>query len=62
MDIDDKDLDAYHVFAKQDNKIIACLRILKRGVTYPEITIGRLVCAKEQRRKGISSVAMTKAI
>ena len=61
-DCDNKDQKAHHLFLEDNNKIIAGLRILNKGVSYDEISIGRVVVSKEYRKKGISREMMRKAI
>ena len=37
LDCDDKDLNSYHLFSKENEEVVAYLRILERGVSYNEI-------------------------
>lgn len=62
QDCDGKDKNSYHLFMEQDGNIIAYLRILERGVSYDEISIGRVLVNKSHRGKGISREMMLKAI
>jgi len=53
LDLDSKDLDAFHVFIKSESgEVIATARILKAGVSYPELSIGRVCTAKSVRQQG----------
>jgi ElaA protein len=53
QDLDTKDLDAYHVIMKSNSdEIIATARILKPGVSYPEVSIGRVCTSKKIRQQG----------
>ncbi|MDK2562575.1 GNAT family N-acetyltransferase [Romboutsia sedimentorum] len=61
-DVDNKDQDAYHLLLEDNKKIIAGLRILKKGVSYDQISIGRVVVSKEHRGLGIAKEMMLKAI
>lgn len=61
-DIDNKDQDAYHLLLEDNKKIVAGLRILKKGVSYDQISIGRVVVSKEHRGLGIAKEMMLKAI
>ena len=61
-DCDNRDKDAYHLFLENNEEIIAYLRILKRGVSYEEVSIGRVVVDKKYRRKDIARNMMVKAI
>lgn len=62
LDCDDKDLNSYHLFSEENGELVAYLRILKKGVSYDEISIGRVVVKKSYRGKGISREMMLKAI
>lgn len=61
-DVDNKDQDAYHLLLQDNKKIVAGLRILKKGVSYDQISIGRVVVNKEYRGRGIAKDMMLKAI
>lgn len=62
LDCDDKDLNSYHLFSEENGEIVAYLRILEKGVSYDEISIGRVAVKKSYRGKGISRKMMQKAI
>jgi len=62
QDCDGKDENSYHLFIEKNGKIIAYLRILEKGVSYDEISIGRVSVHKCYRGKGISREMMLKAI
>ena len=62
QDCDRKDLEAYHLFCIENDKIIATLRILEKGISYDEISIGRVVVDKLYRRKKLGRKAMEMAI
>jgi len=62
QDCDGKDENGYHLYLEDNNKIIAYLRILNKGVSYDEISIGRVLVHKNYRGKGISREMMLKAI
>jgi ElaA protein len=62
QDCDGKDENSYHLYIQDNSKIIAYLRILKKGVSYDEISIGRVLVHKNYRGKGISREMMLKAI
>lgn len=50
QDADGKDQDAYHVLGVNNlGKVLATARILKKGVAYNEIAVGRVVTAKSIR-------------
>ena len=63
LDCDDKDKVSYQLFKKNhEGDIIASVRILPKGVSYNEPSIGRVVVRKDYRRKGIASEMMKFAI
>lgn len=62
QDLDDKDKHAYHLFLKEDEKIIAALRILPENISFKEMAIGRVIVKKSHRGKGLSKIMMNKAI
>lgn len=62
QDLDLKDQHAYHLFCEKDGEICAYLRILDRGVSYPEIAIGRVLTRENVRHQGLAREMMEKAI
>lgn len=61
-DCDGKDMKAYHLFLDNGGEIAAYLRILKRGVFYDEISIGRVLVNSKYRGRGFAREMMEKAI
>ena len=62
LDCDYKDFSAYHLFLEQNSEIVAYLRVLEKGISYDEISIGRVAIKKDFRGKGLSREMMIKAI
>ena len=62
QDCDGKDQDAYHLFLEDNNKVVAYVRILKKGVSYDQVSIGRVVVRKDYRGKNIAREMMLKAM
>jgi len=62
QDCDGKDINAYHLFSEEDGNVIACLRILNKGVSFDEVAIGRVIVDKAYRGKGIAKEMIRKAI
>ncbi|MFX0549475.1 GNAT family N-acetyltransferase [Hathewaya histolytica] len=62
QDCDGKDQKSYHLFCENDGEIIAYLRILEKGISYNEISIGRVVVNKTHRGSGLSREMLTKSI
>ncbi len=52
-EIDGRDKGAYHVFLRDEAGIQAYLRVLDRGVSFPEVSIGRVIAVK--RRQGLGT-------
>ena len=62
QDLDGKDLEAYHLFLKDNDEIVAVLRILPENVAYDETAIGRVVVKESYRGQKIAKTMMRKAI
>lgn len=62
QDLDGKDNVAYHLFVKDDDEIVAVLRILPENVSYDEMAIGRIVVKKSHRGQGIAGAMMKRAM
>ena len=60
QEVDDADKNAYHVYLKDDTGIQAYLRVLPKGVTFDEISIGRVIAVK--RRRGLGSLILSEGI
>ena len=60
MDIDGRDVDAYHMICRENGEIKGYLRILKPGALFREASIGRVIAV--DRRKGIASRMVSSAI
>lgn len=62
QDIDSKDKSSYHLFLEDDEEIIAYLRILPKGISYQETSIGRVLTKLAYRKKGLSKEMLKRAI
>jgi ElaA protein len=62
QDCDGKDQWAYHLYFEENGEIIAYLRILEKGISYDEISIGRVLVKENQRKKSLARKLMLKAI
>ena len=63
QEVDEKDRQSIHLFGRiGEGEIMAVLRILPAGVSYPEISIGRVALKKEYRGKGIADTLMKEAL
>ncbi|PJB16150.1 MAG: GNAT family N-acetyltransferase [Flavobacteriales bacterium CG_4_9_14_3_um_filter_32_8] len=59
QEVDEKDRKSFHIFGKTPTgQIIAVSRILPQGVSYKEVSIGRVALKKEFRGKGIADEMM----
>ncbi|OOR26959.1 GNAT family N-acetyltransferase [Bacillus wiedmannii] len=61
-EVDGKDPFSYHLFKEDDGEIIAYLRIVPAGVSYQEISIGRVFVKKEYRGQGIAEELLKKGL
>jgi len=59
---DNKDQESFHLFYQDKGEIAGYLRIIPAGVSYPEVSIGRVLVKNEYRRKGIGLKLMEDAI
>lgn len=62
QDCDDKDKNSYHLFCIDNGNIVSYLRILEKGISYEEISIGRVLVVNNYRGKNLAKESMTKAI
>ena len=63
QEVDEKDRKSYHLFGKSENgEVIAVTRILPKGISYNEISIGRVALKKEYRGKGIAGELMKESL
>jgi ElaA protein len=58
QDLDDKDLQALHVFVHHHDKLVACARIVPAALAYPEISIGRVIVAEPYRKQQLGHELM----
>jgi ElaA protein len=62
QDMDDKDQDSYHLLGYEGDKLVAYARILPKGLSYKEVSIGRVVVDKNFRGRSSGKELMKKAI
>lgn len=62
QECDNKDQDSYHLFYKKENEIVAYLRIIPAGLSYPEISISRVLVNNKYRNSGLAKKILKKAI
>jgi len=61
-DIDGLDENAHHLMALDEGNLIGSLRILEKGVTFEDASIGRVVVSASSRGKGVAKEMMLQAI
>lgn len=62
QDLDDKDFKSYHVCAFNGDDLVAYTRVLPVGLSYDEVSIGRVVTSVKARGKGIGKLLMEESI
>jgi ElaA protein len=63
QDADNKDQDAFHLMAWQNDQLVAYTRLLPKGIAYPDYaSIGRVINAANVRGKGIGKQLMERSI
>lgn len=63
LDADGKDQFCDHLFGVDDDgRVLACCRIVQPGVSYSEISIGRIATHPDARGTGLGKVVMDKAL
>lgn len=62
QDADDKDQDAWHLVAKNEQgELVAYSRILPPGISYKEVSIGRVISSSSVRGTGTGKLLMQKS-
>lgn len=60
QEVDEKDKVSFHLYGcNEQGEVIAVSRIVPQGVSYDEISIGRVALKKEARGKGLADEMMT---
>ena len=62
QDLDNKDLDAYFLMGWDGDTLVASTRLLKPGLGYTQMSIGRVVCHKSYRKLGLGKELMQRSI
>ncbi len=60
QEVDEKDKNAYHVFIKDNEVIKAYLRVLDKGISFDEVSIGRVLTT--ERGIGLGDKILEKGI
>lgn len=62
-ELDGKDLDAYHFIGNnKEGETVATCRILPKGISYSELSIGRFATAKKIRQEGLGLEMMEEVL
>jgi ElaA protein len=61
-ELDGKDMDAHHLFAMDEGKVVAYTRILPPGVSFGEVSIGRVLVDMTYRGEGLGEELMKKTL
>jgi len=62
QDADNKDIYCHHLMLSDNKQLIAYARLVPPGISYREMSVGRVVTAKDERKKGAGSQLMKLAI
>jgi ElaA protein len=62
QDADYKDQQCYHLSGTVNNELVAYARLVPAGISYPYISIGRVITSPAHRKAGFGKFLMTKAI
>ena len=62
QDLDGVDQDAYHVFLKDEGKLVAYLRVIDRGKRLDEVSIGRVITLRRHCRLGTTVMTVGLAV
>ena len=62
LDADEKDKDSHHLMGYIKGVLVAYLRLVKPGISYEEMSFGRIVTAKSHRGIGLGVALMKEGI
>ena len=61
-DLDDYDQKAIHLWAENNNEVLAYCRIFDKGIKYPETSIGRVITTEKGRGTGLGKQLIQYAV
>ncbi|MDF2933884.1 MAG: family N-acetyltransferase [Chryseobacterium sp.] len=61
-DLDGYDQQAMHIWAEQENSVLAYCRIFNKGIKYPETSIGRVLTTEKARGKSLGKQLIQYAV
>lgn len=62
QEVDEKDIDGWHLEVAAQSRLIGTLRVLPPGVSYEECSIGRVAVQKDYRNAGLGRELMRVAL
>ena len=62
QDADDKDQDSWHLMAWIDERLVGYTRLVPAGISYHEVSIGRVVIFPKMRKSGIGKKIVEKSV
>lgn len=62
QDMDDKDKHCHHLMIFEDNQLAAYTRLVPAGVSFSEISIGRVITNPDYRGRGLARKLMQQSI
>jgi ElaA protein len=62
QDADNKDVYCHHLMLLENKQLVAYARLVPPGLSYREMSIGRVVTAKDARNKGVGKQLMMLAV
>ena len=62
LDADDKDVKAYHLILWKDDEVAGYTRLLAPGISYKEMSIGRVLTTSQFRNQGLGKTLMQESI
>jgi ElaA protein len=62
QDADSKDMDCYHLMCWEDGMLLAYSRLVPAGISFAEISIGRVVSSVKARGRGLGKELMQRSL
>lgn len=61
-DLDLLDQKSEHLLCLEDDELIGYLRIVPKGLKFPEVSIGRIIVSQSHRNRGVGKILVQKGI
>ena len=62
LDADRKDIHSYHLLGYLDSELVTYLRLVKPGISFDELSFGRILTSKKIRGNGVGKILMEEGI